>query len=54
MGVKRSEAHRVWQDVMPVDDPWWLTQFPPGWNCRCHVQSLSERDLARYGLEVSA
>lgn len=48
--------HAAWSDtVLPVDDPWWDTHFPPnGWNCRCTVQSLNERDLARYGFEVSA
>lgn len=38
--------------VLPVDDRWWLTR-PNGWNCRCTVMSLSERDLAQYGLKVS-
>jgi len=48
-------AHRAWHDtVLPVDHPWWETHFPPnGWSCRCTVQSLSERDLKRYGLTVS-
>lgn len=47
--------HSSWHDtVLPVDDPWWQTHYPPnGWGCRCTVQSLNERDLARYGLEVS-
>ena len=47
--------HESWHDtVLPVDDPWWLTHFPPnGWFCHCTVQSLNERDLGRYGLAVS-
>lgn len=47
--------HRQWHDiVLPVDDPWWRTHAPPnGWNCRCTLQSLSERDLGRYNLRVS-
>lgn len=47
--------HAAWHDtVLPVDDPFWQTHFPPnGWNCRCTVQSLNERDLARYGLKVA-
>lgn len=46
--------HRSWHDtVLPVDDPWWLTHFPPnGWGCRCDVQSLSQRDLDRRGFRV--
>jgi SPP1 gp7 family putative phage head morphogenesis protein len=47
--------HRAWHNiVLPVDDPWWQTHFPPcGWGCRCRVTSLSERDLKRYGLKLS-
>jgi hypothetical protein len=37
-----------------ADDPWWDTHFPPnGFNCRCYVQSLSQRDLARFGYQGS-
>lgn len=48
--------HAAWHGViLPVDHEWWLTHFPPnGWNCRCYVMSVSERDLARYGWAVSA
>jgi uncharacterized protein with gpF-like domain len=48
--------HAEWHGViLPVDHEWWLTHYPPnGWNCRCYVQSLSERDLARYGWQVAA
>jgi SPP1 gp7 family putative phage head morphogenesis protein len=48
--------HALWNDtVLPADDEWWLTHFPPnGWNCRCSVQSLNDRDLERYGLTVNA
>lgn len=47
--------HRDWHGtVLPVDDDWWRTHFPPnGWRCRCTVQSLSRRDLDRYGYQVS-
>lgn len=49
------DAHREWHDViLHADDPWWSTHFPPnGFNCRCHVQQLNDRDLVRYGLTVS-
>ena len=48
------EAHRAWNDlVLPADHPWWKTHFPPnGWNCRCHVQILTKRELMRFGLKV--
>lgn len=48
-------AHAAWHNViLRHDDPWWETHFPPnGFNCRCHVQQLSDRDLARYGLTPS-
>lgn len=40
--------------VLPVDDPWWQVYYPPNdWNCRCTVRQLSERDLARRGLEIT-
>ncbi|PTW61419.1 SPP1 gp7 family putative phage head morphogenesis protein [Breoghania corrubedonensis] len=33
---------------LPVDHPYWKTWAPPcGWNCRCTLQSLSERDVER-------
>ena len=53
--------HRVWggldtgrPTILPVDDPWWDTHFPPcGWGCRCNVIQLSDRDLRREGLKVT-
>lgn len=47
--------HETWHGtILPVDDPWWLTHYPPnGWFCHCTVQSLSESDLGRYGYSVS-
>lgn len=47
--------HRRWHGtVLPVDDDWWRVHYPPnGWNCRCTVQSLSERQLVDFGYEPS-
>lgn len=47
--------HAAWHDlVLPVDDPFWRTHYPPnGWNCRCTVISYSADDVVRDGLTVS-
>ena len=46
--------HAAWHGtVLRWDHPFWETHWPPnGWHCRCTVQSLSERDLERYGYTV--
>lgn len=45
-GDPRPE-HLAWENiVLPWDDPWWDTHYPPnGWGCKCGVRSLGERDL---------
>lgn len=47
--------HARWNGtILPVDDPWWHTHYPPnGWYCRCQVIQLSQRDLDRRGWQVS-
>jgi len=44
--------HQSWNStVLPVDDSWWSSHFPPnGWGCRCTVRSLSQSQLDREGL----
>jgi SPP1 gp7 family putative phage head morphogenesis protein len=53
-GRERPE-HHAWHDtILPVDDPWWDSHFPPcGWNCRCDTQALNERTMARRGWAVN-
>lgn len=48
--------HRRWHGtVLPVDDEWWQTHYPPnGWNCRCTVMSLSRRMMDDFGYKESA
>jgi len=48
--------HRQWHGtVLPIDADWWKTHYPPnGWGCRCTVQSLSRRDMARRGYQVTS
>lgn len=47
--------HQAWdRKVLPADDPWFETHFPPNdWFCSCGVVTLSERDVKRLGLTVS-
>lgn len=51
---RTRQDHRGWHGVvLPADDPWWDTHYPPnGWRCRCSVQQLGQRDMDRYGYEV--
>ena len=39
--------HKQWYNlVLPKDDPWWLTHYPPnGWGCKCGVVDVSGREL---------
>ena len=48
------EEHNAWRmHVAHIDDPFWLTHYPPnGWECRCYVRSASKADLDRLGLKV--
>lgn len=41
--------HRQWHNtILPADDPWWDTHYPPnGWGCRCTVVSVSSSEMAR-------
>lgn len=47
--------HRGWHGtVLHIDAGLWDTHYPPcGFGCRCTVQTLSDRDLGRYGYSVS-
>lgn len=35
--------HLTWAGtILPADDPWWRTHFPPnGWHCKCAVRQIS-------------
>lgn len=47
--------HVAWDGmILPADDPWWNTHYPPnGWRCHCTVEPVSRRDLKRYNWTVS-
>lgn len=52
---KTRTEHRRWHNlILPVDDPFWTTHYPPnGWHCRCMVQQISKEDLDANGWTVS-
>ncbi len=53
-GRERPEHHAWHGTILPVDDPWWDTHFPPcGWGCRCDSQALNQRLLDRRGWQVN-
>ncbi|WJY18712.1 phage minor head protein [Alteriqipengyuania flavescens] len=47
--------HQSWHGtILPVDDPWWQTHFPPnGWGCKCHYEQVSEERMRDRGWTVS-
>lgn len=46
--------HQAWDGlILPIDDPWWQTHYPPnGWGCKCTVRALTRGQLERRGLSV--
>lgn len=49
------ETHAHWHNViLPVDDPWWQTHYPPNdWGCRCTAIPVNQRMIDRRGLKVT-
>jgi len=47
--------HKEWQGIILPKDHWfWRTHYPPnGFNCRCHVQLVTERDMRRRNWTVT-
>lgn len=44
----RAEHMQWYNLVLPADDPFWDTHYPPnGWGCKCGVVSVSGRELVR-------
>jgi hypothetical protein len=48
--------HRSWVGtILPVDDPWWHTHYPPnGWGCKCGVRQMTRRQAERDGYSADA
>ncbi|PWV97718.1 phage Mu protein F like protein [Hoeflea marina] len=39
--------------ILPVDDAFWRTHFPPnGWGCKCSVRQISAREATRLGYKL--
>lgn len=56
MDDRTRPEHAEWHGtILPVDDPWWDTHYPPcGWNCRCTVIQIDAGTIADRGWEVSS
>lgn len=53
---KRSRPGHAHLDGMtlPADDPFWEKNYPPnGFNCRCRVRALSQKQLDREGIKLT-
>ncbi|CAM3169308.1 phage minor head protein [Moritella viscosa] len=47
--LEHRPEHSAWKGLLlPVDDPFWQTHFPPnGWGCKCRVRQVSQREAER-------
>lgn len=54
MDGREREQHGAWHGtILPVDDPWWDTHFPPcGWGCRCDGQPVNKRMIERRNWKI--
>jgi hypothetical protein len=54
-----SENHRQqhvsWNKlVLPANDPFWQTHYPPnGWGCKCRVRQISSAEAQRLGINTA-
>jgi uncharacterized protein with gpF-like domain len=48
--VRHREDHQSWDGlILPKDDPWWDSHFPPnGWGCKCYTRAVTEARKERY------
>ncbi len=49
----RRPEHLDWVGtILPIDDPWWRTHYPPnGWGCKCGVRQITRRQAERGGYD---
>jgi uncharacterized protein with gpF-like domain len=48
--VRHREEHQSWDGlILPKDDPWWDSHFPPrGWGCKCYTRAVTEARKKQY------
>jgi hypothetical protein len=48
--VRHREDHQSWDGlILPKDDPWWDSHFPPnGWGCKCYTRAVTEARKKQY------
>ena len=53
---RRRPEHMNWVGIiLPVDDPFWTTHYPPnGWLCQCRVRQISRREAESLGYDPQA
>lgn len=46
---RKRPLHLSWVGItLRVDDAWWRSHYPPnGWNCKCSVRQVADREAAR-------
>ena len=51
--VKHRKEHESWNGlVLPKNDPWWDSHFPPnGWGCKCYTRAVTESQRKKYEAE---
>jgi len=52
--VNPRPEHLAWDGlVLPADDPWWDTHYPPnGWGCTCTVFAISREEMIELGKQA--
>lgn len=53
---ERHRPHHATKEylVLPADDPFWASWYPPnGWGCKCWVRQLTQRSAERRGISQS-
>jgi hypothetical protein len=46
---RHRQEHLAWEGlILPKDDPWWNSHYPPnGWGCKCWTMAVSEERKQR-------